>query len=69
MSSEISRFIKNTPTKSLKKYFKGVHSVLVEEVKWDSGEKSIKKSLLDIGERVTGEKLALLNSRSEGAHV
>ena len=65
MSSEISRLIKNIPATSLKKYFEGVHGDLVEEVKWDADEKTVKKSLLDIAETITGEKLALLTSDAE----
>jgi len=65
MSSETSKLIKNTPAKSLRKYFEGFHSDLVETVKLDSDEKSVKKSLLDIAEGVAGEKFALLNSDLE----
>lgn len=62
MNSEISKFIKNVPIESLKTYFDGVHNDLVEEVDWDSDDKSIRKSLLSISEGASGERLALLTS-------
>jgi len=65
MSSEISKFIKNIPIESLKKYFDSVHNDLVEEVDWGSDDKSVRKSLLSLSEGVTGEKLALLTSDAE----
>lgn len=65
MSSDISRFIKNAPLTSLQKYFEARHWQLVEDVDWESEEKLIKKSLLNICENVTGEKHALLKSDAE----
>ena len=65
MSSEIFKFIKNVPIGSLEKYFEGVFNDLIEEVKWDLDDKSVKKSLLNIAESVTGEKLAALISHAE----
>lgn len=65
MNSEISRLIKNTPVASLKRYFESVHYDLIEEFNWKSDEKSIRKSLLDIAETLTDQKLALLKSDAE----
>lgn len=65
MSSEIIKFIKNVPAPSLRNYFESVHSDLTKDVKWDSDEKTIKKSLIEISEQLTGENLALLNSDAE----
>lgn len=66
MSSEIFKFIKNVPIGSLEKYFEGVFNDLIEEVKWDLDDKSVKKSLLNIAESVTGEKLAALSLMQSG---
>ncbi|RLA47309.1 MAG: hypothetical protein DRR42_17685 [Gammaproteobacteria bacterium] len=65
MSAEILRLIKNTPVVSLQKYFETVHNDLVGEVDWETDNKSIKKSLLNVAESVTGENLALLKSDAE----
>lgn len=65
MSSDMSKFIKKTPLKSLQKYFEANNTDLVQEVDWDDDESAVRKSLLQISEAAVGEKLALLKSDSE----
>ena len=65
MSSDISKFIKNVPVKSLKAYFNDAHSDLAVNVDWYSDDKSIRNSLLAISENITGEKLASLRFDTE----
>ncbi len=65
MSSDISKFIKNTPLNSLQKYFDVLHRKLVDELDWTLDEKSIRKSLLNLVDSLKGESLALLKSDAE----
>ncbi|ARU59211.1 hypothetical protein OLMES_5227 [Oleiphilus messinensis] len=65
MNTDISKFIKKTPLKSLQKYFEANNTDLVQEVDWDDDESAVRKSLLQIAEAAVGEKLALLKSDSE----
>lgn len=65
MSSDISRLIKNTPITSLQKYFAVVHNGLTADVAWGAEGNSVKKSLLNIADGLTGEKFALLKSNAE----
>lgn len=65
MSSDTTRFIKNTPSKSLQKYFEVFHSQLVEEIDWTMDEKVVRKLLIDIADGLVGDKLALLNLHAE----
>ena len=65
MSTNISKFINNTPVKALQNYFEAVCNDLIVDIDWKADEKSIRKLLISIADSLTGESLALLKSDTE----
>jgi hypothetical protein len=65
MSSDISRFIRQIPAASLRRYFEAVHEGLTEGVEWDESERTVKRQLLDLAEGLVGQSLARLTSDAE----
>ena len=65
MVSDISRLVKNTPVKSLKKFFNVVHKELIKDVGWKKQDELVRKSILEIVEELDGEGLSTLNFNAE----
>ena len=65
MTSTISRLIKNLPEKSLNSYFSKFHPSIAENIKWDASGKEIRKALLEMSSKITGDTLASLRSEAE----
>ena len=65
MSSEITKFLKKTPIRSLKNYIESVHGALENIIDWDAGEGPTRKSLLCLAEKLSGETLAIFKSDAE----